>query len=47
MEKVLKLYQKQDKGFGPTLASEKFLERDKLKIDDETLRLWLKESEIP
>jgi hypothetical protein len=45
-DKVLKLYQKHYVGFGPTLASEKLLERDKIKINDETLRLWLKESEI-
>lgn len=46
-DKVLKLYQKHYGGFGPTLASEKLFERDKIKINDETLRLWLKESEIP
>jgi len=39
--RVLGLYQKQYHDFGPTLASEKFLERDKIKICDETLRLWL------
>ncbi len=39
--KVLGLYRKQYPDFGPTLASEKLLERDKLKVCDETLRLWL------
>lgn len=33
--------------FGPTLASEKLFERDKIKINDETLRLWLREEGIP
>lgn len=40
-EKVLKLYRASYEGFGPTLASEKLLERDGLKVNDETLRLWL------
>ncbi len=40
-EKVLKLYRACYEDFGPTLASEKLLERDKLKVNDETLRLWL------
>ena len=39
--RVLELYRKQYADFGPTLASEKLLERDKIKICDETLRLWL------
>jgi hypothetical protein len=43
----LNLYRKHYGGFGPTLAAEKLLERDKVKINDETLRLWLKEAEIP
>ena len=45
--KVLTLYQKQYPDFGPTLASEKLLERDRIGISDETLRLWLIEAEIP
>jgi transposase len=45
--KVLILYKKHYEGFGPTLASEKLLERDNIKIKDEPLRLWLKEAEIP
>lgn len=40
-QKILKLYRKQYEGFGPLLASEKLLERDKIKVCDETLRLWL------
>jgi len=39
--KVIALYKKKYKGFGPTLATEKLLEIDKIKISDETLRLWL------
>ncbi len=40
-EMVLRLYQRQYEGFGPLLASEKLEERDKVKVCDETLRLWL------
>lgn len=40
-EKVLNLYRNCYEDFGPTLASEKLLERDGLKVNDETLRLWL------
>jgi len=43
-EKVIKLYGKSYKGFGPTLASEKLLERDGVRISDETLRGWLIEA---
>ena len=39
-QKVLELYQKNYWDFGPTLASEKLLERDGVKVNDETLRLW-------
>ena len=39
--KVLGLYRSQYRDFGPTLASEKLLERQKINICDETLRLWL------
>ncbi len=42
--KVLRLYRKKYQDFGPTLASEKLLERDGVRISDETLRLWLTES---
>ena len=43
-ERVLRFYQTQYKGFGPTLASEKLEERNKIRISDETLRRWLLES---
>ena len=43
-ERVIKLYQKRYKGFGPTLASEKLLEREGIEVSDETLRQWLLES---
>ena len=39
--KVLGLYRREYPDFGPTLASEKLLERQKIKVSDETLRLWL------
>jgi transposase len=45
-EEVLSLYQGQYPGFGPTLATEKLLECDGIKISDETLRRWLVESGI-
>jgi len=44
--KVLELCQKHYVGFGPTLASEKLLERDRIKVSKESLRLWLREAEI-
>jgi hypothetical protein len=43
-ERVIRLYRAQYKGFGPTLASEKLLERDRIEISDETLRGWLIEA---
>ena len=43
-DKVISLYQTKYKGFGPTLASEKLLERDGIRINDETLRSWLIET---
>jgi transposase len=43
-ERVINLYRTQYKGFGPTLASEKLLERNRIGISDETLRLWLMET---
>ena len=43
-DKVIKLYRKSYQGFGPTLASEKLLERDGVRISDETLRNWLIET---
>lgn len=45
-EKALKLYKKKYDDFGPTLGSEKLFEIDKIKINDETLRLWLIEAGI-
>lgn len=39
---VLKIYQQEYAGFGPTLAAEKLHERDGIPLSDETLRLWLK-----
>ena len=46
-DKILKLFEEKYYDFGPTLASEKLLERDRIKINDETLRLWLNERQIP
>jgi transposase-like protein len=42
--RVIRLYRTQYKGFGPTLASEKLLERDGIEISEETLRRWLIEA---
>ena len=38
---VIKLYEKKYWDFGPTLASEKLEEIDKIKVDHETVRRWL------
>jgi transposase len=46
-DKALKLFKDKYHDFGPTLASEKLFERDKIKVNDETLRLWLIECGIP
>jgi transposase-like protein len=43
-DKVIKLYRTTYQDFGPTLASEKLLERDGISISDETLRGWLLEA---
>ncbi|HSB06129.1 MAG TPA: ISNCY family transposase [Thermodesulfobacteriota bacterium] len=43
-DRVINLYRTTYKGFGPTLASEKLLERDGVSISDETLRGWLLET---
>lgn len=40
-DKTIKLYKDKYKGFGPTLAAEELEETDKVKLSDETLRLWL------
>jgi hypothetical protein len=44
--RTLKLYKKKYHDFGPTLASEKLLELDKITISDESLRKWLMEEGI-
>jgi len=43
-DKVRQIYRDKYWDFGPTLASEKLFEIDKIKLSDETLRLWLLES---
>lgn len=40
-KQVMGFYRKVYEGFGPRLASEKLLEREKIKVNEETLRLWL------
>jgi len=45
--KALRLYKEKYHDFGPTLGSEKLFEIDKIKINDETLRLWLLKAGIP
>jgi len=40
-ETVIHLYRTQYKDFGPTLASEKLLERNGIRVNEETLRMWL------
>lgn len=46
-DRALELYRKKYMGFGPTLAAEKLLELDGIRISDETLRFWLIEQELP
>lgn len=46
-DKSLKLYKEKYHDFGPTFGSEKLFEIDKIKINDETLRLWLIGAGIP
>ena len=46
-DRALKLYKEKYPDFGPTLASEKLFEIDKIRLNDETLRLWLVEAGIP
>jgi hypothetical protein len=43
-DRVIELYREKYEGFGPTLAAEKLLERDRIKLSEETLRGWLIES---
>jgi len=45
--KVLSIFKTKYADFGPTLASEKLFEIDKIEVNDETLRLWLIEANIP
>jgi len=45
--RILKLFKAKYPDFGPTLASEKLFERDKVKVNDETLRLWLVKEGVP
>ncbi len=40
-EKALKLLSSKYKGFGPTLASEKLLENEDIKVSKETVRKWM------
>ncbi len=42
--KIIALYRSEYSDFGPTLASEELLERNQLRVNDETLRLWLMQS---
>jgi hypothetical protein len=46
-QKVLQLYQQHYGDFGPTLASEKLRERHKISLHAETLRLWLRQAQLP
>lgn len=46
-DKTLRLFKQKYHDFGPTFASEKLFEIDKIKLNDETLRLWLIEGDIP
>jgi len=45
--KALTLFRTKYPDFGPTLASEKLFEIDKIKVNDETLRLWLINTGVP
>jgi transposase len=45
-KRVINLCKKTYEGFGPTLASEKLFERDKIEISRETLRQWLKNEKL-
>jgi hypothetical protein len=46
-QKVLRLYQQHYGDFGPTLASEKLRERHRITLHAETLRLWLRQAQLP
>ncbi len=40
-DRILKIYQERYSDFGPTLATEKLFELNRIRLSDETLRLWL------
>ena len=46
-KKAINLCRGTYEGFGPTLASEKLFERDKIEISRETLRQWLRREKLP
>ena len=46
-QQVLRLFEKKYGDFGPTLASEKLGALDRISIHPETLRLWLRQAQIP
>jgi transposase len=46
-QKALELYQQRYGDFGPTLASEKLRERHRISLHAETLRLWLRQAQLP
>lgn len=43
-DRVLRFYKLRYSDFGPTLAQEKLSERHKIRLSDETLRLWLRQA---
>lgn len=45
-QKIITLYRQGYSDYGPTLYSEKLLERHKISIDHETIRKWLRENAI-
>ena len=45
-DKALKLYRSQYNGYGPTFVCEKLFDVHKIKLGDETLRLWLNQENI-
>ncbi len=46
-DKAIELCRERYREFGPTLASEKLLEKNRIKVSVETLRTWLLEAELP
>ena len=38
LDRVIKPYRERYRGFGPTLASEKLFEKDRIEVSDKTLR---------